>query len=413
MKANLLSFIEASVCLALLLFNSSVADSQALQKEYYKMDYADRMVFNPGNSEVAPFYISSKPVTNREYILYLVWNYRIFVDYPEVLYAALPGIKSDSTGNQSTSPFSDSTSFSNYLNSAESFVGDYIFNPKYLDSPVIGISWQQANNYCHWVSDRYNEYAFLNKKYLLFDPNQVNEDNFTTETFIFWQYEGREGKTLPFDRHANPSGFGFVNYMLRPAFHIATKYELELYAKPEMPVDTRKITFVYEVTTVDGSPFLRPFYDNFLPENRKGDIFITSDMMEGQLYLSRQNSVEITSIPKELNEWCFDTYLPDKEKSITDIYCKTGYKTASYKEFIERDTTGMPKIEKNRFGRLPFIITGENQAKEFEIVKGVDIQYNKKESDPCYIFDNSTKTVVNRKGDVYTSFRYSVNALKK
>ena len=412
MKVRSFRFFKGLILSLLVIICSFQVSSQVLKKDYYKMEYADRMVFNPGNSQVAPFFISSKPVTNKEYILYLLWNNLIYADYPEEVYKALPGLKSDSMRDQYNSPFYDSASFSKYLNNSESFVADYLFNPKYINDPVIGITWQQANSYCQWISDRYNEYTLLNKKYLKYDQDQINENIFTTETFIFWQYEGNGGKQLPFDRHAAPSGFGYVNYLLRPTFHIASKYELELNAKPELPAVSKKIEFVYEVTSIDGSPFLWPFYDRFLSEE-KGSISITTDRSEGPLYLSSVNPKPVAGMPKELTEWCQDSYLSGEEKSITDIYCQLGYRTANYKELLEKDSAAFPKISKDRFGRLPFIITGENKEKEFEIVKALDIQKNNKESNSCYLFDNLSKTVINRNGDVFTSFRYAVNAIKK
>ena len=158
-----------------MVFQPNPVLSQPKQKGYMGMDYTKWLLFIPGNDELEPFYISAKPVTNRECLLYVSWAQNTYFSYPYVIMEILPGVNETIRQRGNLRPFADSVSFSFYVENSEPFVADYMFNPKYIDYPVIGVNWEQANRFCHWLSDRYNEYCLLKMKYMLEDPNQRGE----------------------------------------------------------------------------------------------------------------------------------------------------------------------------------------------------------------------------------------------
>ncbi len=135
-----------------------------------ELKYARSYIYIPGNETIDPFFISKYEVCNKDYLTYIQYLRSIYIDYPEVAENAMP----------------DTTLLSNYFE-----------NPEYKYYPVIGVSWQQAYNYCRWLSDIYNEYTLIKIKFLLEDPYQINDSKFTTESFIFDQYEGLIGFKLP------------------------------------------------------------------------------------------------------------------------------------------------------------------------------------------------------------------------
>jgi hypothetical protein len=393
--------------LVMIQFQSTMA--QPKQLDYLGMEYTKWIIFVPGNDSVAPYYISSKPVTNKEYILYLAWTAKVYgLDYSEVLLKALPGVDFSVWNSEYNNPFADSLSFRYYLEHSQSYVSEYIFNPIYLNSAVIGITWEQANKYCHWLSDRYNEYCLIKKKYLMIDPSQHDENNFTTESFIFLQYEGVWGKTGydEFFSQSDKKGFDFVKYLLRPSFHLATQYELLNSCKDINLVNC----FCSESK---GSEFLSVFYKYYLREH-KGYIYVDPEPEEKvnkSFYLVSNFSFKTIELPKKISEWCLDSYLTPGKKSVREIYNSYGYESLNFVNMTSSENQNLFP-QKDSLGQMQLIITGENNKREIEMVKGPVSPKNIDNTITPFIFDHNTQTVVNRNGDRFTTFRYSVNAIK-
>lgn len=394
------------VIIICLLSHNQLLTSQPKQKDYLGMEYSKWMLFSSGDESVAPFYISSKPVTNKEYILFLAWTARVYVDYPEELLELLPGIDPSAWNAGYPNPFADSLSFRYYIVHSESFVSEYIFNPLYLNAAVIGVNWEQANKFCHWLSDRYNEYCLINKGYLMENPNQINEDNFSTEAFLFRQYEGVWGKmgVDEFFPGSDKKGFDFVNYLLRPSFHIATQYELLSASKSLKLVDCY-------CTEAKGSEFLDIFYKYYLPEH-KGYIFmVQSDYDDNSFYLVSGSDLKTVDLPEKATEWFLDSYLSPGNKSVKEIYKGYGYDTARFVNMTKTENFDLVP-QKNKFGLMDYLMTGESENMEIEMVKSpVSPKVNDKSV--TYLFDHSSQTVVTRTGDRFTTFRVAVNAVKR
>ncbi|MES2557744.1 MAG: SUMF1/EgtB/PvdO family nonheme iron enzyme [Bacteroidota bacterium] len=152
--------------LRLLLFlsflTSSIVNAQKdAEKKYRKAILDSRMVFmdsgtvylkdhsgdvdvpfypspEPTMFKVRPFYICAYEVCNFDYIEYLYWKNRN--DY-EHYAAALP----------------DTAVWSRRPMYNEPYVEYYFRHPAYRYYPLVGVTHQQAIDYCAWLTDRYNE----------------------------------------------------------------------------------------------------------------------------------------------------------------------------------------------------------------------------------------------------------------
>lgn len=124
---------------------------------------------------IASFYMDEHEVRNIDWLEYLAWLQRVFVSYPEVHKKALP----------------DTLVWREQLAYNEPMVKNYLRFPAYAEYPVVGVSWEQATEYCIWRTDRVNEQLLIDKNVLAHDPdNQKDENNFNTDSYLAHQYTG-------------------------------------------------------------------------------------------------------------------------------------------------------------------------------------------------------------------------------
>lgn len=381
--------------------------AQPKQNNYYKMKYSSWFEFIPGNSFNQPFYISSKPVTNREYILYMVWITMVYKDHPAVLIEALPGVKSKYWLFDSDVRliFLDSTYFNEYLDKAEPFVKNYLFNLNYLDYPVIGITWAQANNFTRWFTDRYNEYSVVKTKHLQFEENQLNFDHFSTEAFIFRQYTGKVDKVLNYIEYDSDKIHYYLDYNMRPAFHVVTKSEIN------SAEGVQKLFSEFKNYYEEKSDFLKPFWD-FYFELDKDVLRILPKFKSYEwrtpIKLYRNHKLNF-NYPFKANEWLLDSYLDTMKIGLIDILSHYGYKRVNYQEIVKRNYLS---VRKDLLGNLPYLIVGEIDSVDI-LERDSPMYWKDVSKENALVYDNSTKSVVRMGGDIFTTFRVAVNAVKK
>ncbi|MDD5569723.1 MAG: SUMF1/EgtB/PvdO family nonheme iron enzyme [Bacteroidales bacterium] len=171
----------------------------------------------PRRITVSSFYLDETEVTNLDYLEYLYWLGRVFgADYPEVIKKSRP----------------DTLVWRDKLAYNEPYVDYYLRHPAYREYPVVGVSWQQASDYCQWRTDRVNEMILIREGILKFDPNQQNEENFNTEAYLAGQYEGLVKSDLI---DLNPNGTGTRKVRMEdgiflPKYRLPTEAEWEFAA---------------------------------------------------------------------------------------------------------------------------------------------------------------------------------------
>jgi sulfatase modifying factor 1 len=152
---------------------------------------------------VPSFYMDETEVANQDWLDYLHWISVTYPDDHELYYNALP----------------DTLVWRNPLAYNEPYVDNYLRHPAFQDYPVVGVSWDQVQDYCVWRTDRVNENILretgrmvawndLNgngKKGKTATPAPSNKDPFNTDIYLNGQYTGPgiDGKKMITDLSPN------------------------------------------------------------------------------------------------------------------------------------------------------------------------------------------------------------------
>jgi formylglycine-generating enzyme len=161
---------------------------------------------------VSSFYMDETEISNTDYREYMYWTARVFGEtYPEVWKRTLP----------------DTLVWREELTYNEPLVETYLRHPAYDDYPVVGVSWNQAVDYCKWRTDRVNEAILIKKGVLNVNPDQKDQDNFNTEAYLLGKYQGSVRKNLPDLRTGGERHVRLEDGIVLPEYRLPTEAEWE------------------------------------------------------------------------------------------------------------------------------------------------------------------------------------------
>ncbi len=176
------------------------------QDVMYRWDAVPRKV------TVSSFYIDESEISNISYRTFVEWNYRVFGEQnPERVIDILP----------------DTMVWREELAANEPYVENYFRHPSYDDYPVVGVSWEQANEYCLWRTDRVNEMLLIKKGIFNPNPDQKGSDNFNTQAYLVGQYEGNVKKNLKNKANGQERRVNYSDGIILPSYRLPTEAEWE------------------------------------------------------------------------------------------------------------------------------------------------------------------------------------------
>ncbi|GAA4334014.1 gliding motility lipoprotein GldJ [Mucilaginibacter gynuensis] len=149
---------------------------------------------------VPSFYMDETEVSNQDWLDYLHWINITFTDDRELYYNATP----------------DTLVWRRPLSYNEPYVDNYLRHPAFQDYPVVGVTWEQAQDYCVWRTDRTNENILRQRGNLLAWKDNANQkggatkEPFNTDIYLNGQYRGQgiDGKKMMPDLNPNATNKG-------------------------------------------------------------------------------------------------------------------------------------------------------------------------------------------------------------
>ncbi len=160
---------------------------------------------------VSSFYMDETEVSNiawKEYVYYLN---RVYESFPEVAQDAMP----------------DEKVWYDELSYNDPMVETYYRHPAYDEYPVVGISWEQTQEYCKWRTNAVNEAILVNRGILNPTPDQKDDNSFDTEAYLAGQYEPNVRKNLPDLQTGGERAVRYEDGILLPTFRLPTEAEWE------------------------------------------------------------------------------------------------------------------------------------------------------------------------------------------
>lgn len=140
------------------------------------MDYSSM----PRKVSVASFYMDETEITNLQYREYIYW-----------LKKAYAGDEDSTIMKTYLNALPDTNAWRSELGFNEPMVNNYFRHAGFSHYPVVGVSWDQAINYCNWRTDRVNELALIEAGALKYSTDKkmsgAYEYGFITKTYLAGQ----------------------------------------------------------------------------------------------------------------------------------------------------------------------------------------------------------------------------------
>ncbi|MEO9211176.1 MAG: SUMF1/EgtB/PvdO family nonheme iron enzyme, partial [Ginsengibacter sp.] len=322
----------------------------------------------PRRVSVNSFYIDETEVANVHYREYLYWLSNTFDNDTAIMRMALP----------------DTLVWRSELAYNEPYVDYYFRYPAYNYYPVVGVTWEQAHDFCVWRTDRVNEKILIDKGYLnKKSPLSAmkggeGDQTFNTDTYLM-DPEHINNKTSPkkkglTDISGKPRKVvTFEDGIMLPGYRLPTEAEWEYAAYgliAQNPKPRKKEKGRGEELISNQQVYAWSKNVNGLRDNRKGSMqgeFLANfkrgsgDVMgvagglndrasiPGPINSYIRNGFGLYNMSGNVSEWVADVYRPLSLMDMDDVNPYRGNKfTRFYKSSngeYERDTLGRLKTE--------------------------------------------------------------------
>jgi len=295
----------------------------------------------PRRVTVASFYLDETEVSNQDYREFTHWTSRVY-----------PG---DGAKVKAITP--DSSVWRAKLAYNEPYVNNYFRHPAYSEYPVVGVTWEQAEAYCAWRTDRVNEQVLVDKEILAHDNTQTGQNVYTTSTYLTGLYEGSTGE----DPIENPDGTTrkpkWEDGILLPNYRLPTEAEWEYAAyglignvDGELLTDRKIYPWNGSYLREDSKKNKGRMKANFV--RGRGDMMGMAGALNDNADISapifsyEPNDYGLYCMAGNVNEWVADVYRPMSLNDMEEFNPFRGNVITEYR----RDANG--QLIRNEYGEL-------------------------------------------------------------
>lgn len=259
----------------------------------------------PRRVTVASFYMDETEVSNQDYREYVHWLGRVYPGDQERIETSLP----------------DTASWRSELAFNEPYVNNYFRHPAYSDYPVVGVSWEQAEAYCDWRTNRVNEQVLVDRGILQHDNTQSGQNTFTTDTYLAGLYQGTDGDKPIANADGTTRRMKWEDGIALPNYRLPTEAEWEYAAYGLIGNTEGELLTDRKIFPWNGS-YLRESADSDKGKLKANFVRGRGDMMgmagalndnadiSAPVFSYEPNDYGLYCMSGNVNEWVSDVYRP-------------------------------------------------------------------------------------------------------
>ena len=353
----------------------------------------------PRRVTVSSFYMDETEVANIHYREYLYDLNRYYGEsFAEAYKRALP----------------DTLVWREELAFNEPLVETYLRYPAFDDYPVVGVTWEQASDFCVWRTNKVNEMLLIEKGILNPNPEQKGSDVFDTKAYLVGQYEGSVRKAYE-GQDGTERKVRFEDGILLPEYRLPTEAEWEYAALAldgnsatngdELITDRRILpwngyTARYKRRDRDQGKMLANF------KRGKGDYMGVSANLNDNAAVpapirsNYPNDFGLFNMGGNVSEWVADVYRPTTSETIIDVdqHDLNPYRGNIFKELV-LDEDGNP-VQKDSLGRLQYKIVDDSLKLARRNYQKADVRNYRDGDAETVVYDYGNHSLISDKSRV-------------
>ncbi|MCQ2191234.1 MAG: SUMF1/EgtB/PvdO family nonheme iron enzyme [Paludibacteraceae bacterium] len=331
----------------------------------------------PRRVTVASFYMDQYEISNVNWREYLHWMGQMFHNTPELIEKCYP----------------DTLVWREEMAYNEPYLNYYFSHVAYNYYPVVGVSWEQASDYCIWRSDRVNEKRMVDAGVIQYPDFQALKGNtetddirnnqvFNTDKYIAKaDYKPTEGKKGMKDVYGNARKTNMSDGILLPKFRLPTEAEWEYAAygtksvEGEENYEEKKIYpwYGHQMRNPD-KKFRGEMNANFV--RGRGDMMGMGGKLNDKATITAPvdaffpNEFGLYNMAGNVNEWVLDVYRPltsDDEQEYNPFRGNEYVVMQTESSTVDGVDMKLPVIDE--YGRVIFKIDADSTTSQAVIAK--------------------------------------------